>query len=128
MTSLIWYRREPPLQAAAVLARDGVVPLLARRVAADGDPSRFRAVAATGWLVVLAAAEDLPWVPGVRYLGWDGALLLPTTHRPGISTDLLARVLGRNGVHGLTVLLADAVLRAPMPSLPVDIVGLEALR
>jgi hypothetical protein len=64
----------------------------------------------------------------VSYLGWDGTLLLPTTHRPGVSTDLLARALRRNGVHGLTVLLADAVLRAPMPSLPVDIVRLEALR
>lgn len=127
MTGLVWQRREPPLEAAAVLARGETVPVLARRIAADPAPDRFRAASSPGWLVILGAAATLPWVPGVTYLGWDTAMLMPTTARPGTPADLIARALRRRGAADLTVLLPDAVLTGPMPSLPADVAALGTL-
>ncbi len=46
--------------------------------------------------VVIGAADALPWIDGVRYLGRDdaaAALLLPTTHAPDVAPALLARAV-----------------------------------
>jgi hypothetical protein len=127
VTTLTWVRREPPLAAAALLARDGAVAALAERLADDAHPERFRAAGADGWLLIIADAAALPWAPSLTYLGWDGPMLLPTTHRPTLPIDLIGRSLRRSHPGELTVLLPDAVLTTRMPSRPVDIVALTAL-
>jgi hypothetical protein len=131
-----WVRRYPPLDPAAVAGRGAVRHWLARRVADDPDPARLRAAACGEWLLLLGEAEALPWVAGALYLGWDHGILLPTTHRPAIPVELLARALRRrHGASpgsaspgaGLIALLPDAVLVSAMPSHPVDVVKLGAL-
>jgi hypothetical protein len=58
-------------------------------------------VAASGLLVVLGEAGELPWVDGSVYLGRDPeapALLLPTTHEPALPLPLVERaLLARSG-------------------------------
>ncbi|WP_331771372.1 hypothetical protein OG948_48100 (plasmid) [Embleya sp. NBC_00888] len=112
----VWHPREPPLPVAAVLARGSAVPGLALRIVerlARGDV--LRAVGDQDWLVVVG--EDLPWLDGLRYLGWDGEALTPTTMRPAPSAELWRLALGPRD---LVVLLPDGVLVAPMPAGPAD--------
>jgi hypothetical protein len=127
MTGLTWERREPPLAPAAVLARGGAVAVLARRVADDAAPERFRAAGTPGWLLVFGDEAVLPWVPGVAYVGWDGPMLLPTTRRPTMPVDLISRALPRGGSEDVTLLLPDATLTVTVPTRPVDVASLAAL-
>ncbi|MGW1991824.1 bpX5 domain-containing protein [Embleya sp. NPDC001921] len=111
-----WHPREPPLPVAAVLARGSAVPSLALRVVERlerGDV--LRAVGDRDWLVVVG--EDLPRPDGLRYLGWDGEALTPTTMRPAPSAELWRLALGSRD---LVVLLPDGVLVAPMPAGAAD--------
>jgi hypothetical protein len=116
-----WVLREPPLPAYAVLARGDTVPGLAARAAARlAAGAELRVAAAPGWLLVIGA--DLPWAPGVRYLGRDGGLLVPTTLAVQPSADLLHRALRRRvpADHSLIVAIDDTVLSAPLPARPAD--------
>jgi hypothetical protein len=131
MTALVpgWVPREPPLPPYAVLGRGAAVPALASRAAARiAAGTRLRVAAAPGWLLVLG--DDLPWAPGVRYLGRDGALLVPTTLacRPG--ADLLHQALRRRvpADHDLIVLVDDVVLTAPRPTRDADPATVAGLR
>lgn len=127
-----WTPREPPLQAVAVAAvTTGPAGPAARALAAavvegldDGRTARLRAVHCADWLIVLSddpAGADLPWADGVRWLGHDSGLLLPThlTVRP--APGLVARAAARQvpETHGLLVLLPGLLLSAPRPRRPV---------
>lgn len=87
----------------------------------------LRAAADDEWVVVLGMAEDLPWVDGARYLGWDGGVLVPTTHEPVPSTALWSAAV-REAVSGpdesarpsVLVLLPGQVLRTEMPEQGAD--------
>jgi hypothetical protein len=116
-----WERRYPPLDPVAVIGRGPVREELARRVAGDPDPARLRAAASGDWLLLLGETAHLPWVAGARYLGWDHGLLLPTTHRPSVPMELLARTIRQRHRAELLVLLPDAILASVMPSHPVDV-------
>jgi len=111
--------REPPLEAVAVAAtgsaRQGLATATLRRLR---DGQALRAAAGKDWLVVLGAANDLPWVDGVRYLGQDGELLVPTTRRVDPSPDLVARAVGGTGE--LIVVLEDVLLRGRLPVRTAD--------
>ena len=114
-----WRVREPPLAPCAVLARGEVAQRLARRLLAlpQDRCSRLRGVAGEDVLLVLGAAEDLPWVDGVGYLGVDPAapaLLLPTTEVPELHPLLLQRALLRPGA-------SDPARRAPLAVLPTGL-------
>ncbi|HZM80998.1 MAG TPA: hypothetical protein VFC19_35190 [Candidatus Limnocylindrales bacterium] len=120
-----WVRRLPPLDPAAVVGgapmRGSVRDELARRIAADPDPTRLRVTASGEWMLVLGRAEDLPWVDGATYLGWDHGILVPTTHRPAVPMELLARTLRRGHPAELIALLPEGILTSAMPAHPVDV-------
>lgn len=90
--------RSTPLVPAAVAARGEAAVAVARRLLrrTDEDLAKLAGVAAPGLLLVVGAAEDLPWADGVLYLGRDPAapsLLIPTTFEPDVPVALLERGL-----------------------------------
>jgi MoxR-vWA-beta-propeller ternary system domain bpX5 len=121
-----WERRLPPLDPAAVVGRGPVRDDLARRIAADPDPTRLRVTASGEWMLALGRADDLPWVDGAAYLGWDHGILLPTTRRPAVPMELLARSLRRSHPAELIALLPGGILTSVMPAHPVDVTRLGA--
>jgi hypothetical protein len=121
-----WVRRYPPLDPSAVVGRGAVRDELASRVAGDRDPTRLRATGSDEWLLLLGRTDDLPWVAGASYLGWDHGILLPTTHRPAVPMELLARTLRRRYRAELIVLLTEGILTSVMPAHPVDVSRLGA--
>lgn len=69
-------------------------------------------------LVLTGASATLPWVDGAIYIAprtEAGSLWLPTTQRPGVPLDLLARTLQRQ--HSRTPLL---LLPQPAQAMPLD--------
>jgi hypothetical protein len=113
--------REPPLTAAGVVARGPAVPALAAATARRIESgAALRAAAAEGWLLVLGAADDLPWADGCTFVGADGPLLVPTTRRAQPHPDLVAAALRGPAVGALVVLLEDAALVTPTPARPLD--------
>ncbi|WTW92975.1 hypothetical protein OG216_06090 [Streptomycetaceae bacterium NBC_01309] len=122
-----WRRREPPLAAGAVAACGAAACRLAAEAARRVEEGVvLRAAADDEWVVVLGMAEDLPWVDGARYLGWDGGVLVPTTHEPVPSTALWSAAV-REAVSGpdastrsLLVLLPGHVLHTQMPEQGAD--------
>lgn len=93
-----WQGRPQPLASLAAVALGEAAESLARRLLAEGeeDLARRSGVAGPGFLLVLAAAAELPWVDGVVYLGRDPeapALLLPVHRRPAVPLPLFERAL-----------------------------------
>lgn len=93
-----WRPRTRPLEPCAVVALGDVVGSLGLRLLARSDEalSKLEAVALDDGLVVLGAANDLPWAQGVIYLGRDPAapaLLLPTNIEPPAHPALLERAI-----------------------------------
>jgi hypothetical protein len=121
--------REPPLAADAVLAAGDAVPALSaatRRGLARG--AELRAAAGEGWLVVLGPTEDLPWADGVRYLGREGELLVPTTSTVAPLPGLVAAAVRRVAPDAaLIVVLEDTILCGPAPVFGASVTALEAL-
>ena len=69
-------------------------------------------------LVILGAAERLPWVEGITYLGRDEqapALLMPTALEPSAPAPLLTRAFATR----FPRLLPCAVLTGPAALVPV---------
>ncbi len=124
-----WHDREPPLTPAAVAAVGSAVPPLAARAATrQALGARLRGAAGKSWLVLLGATEELPWAPGVMYLGIEDGLLVPTTRRPWPPASLLRLVLaGSIGDVGLLAVLPETVLTSPAPIRPVAVDTLHAL-
>jgi hypothetical protein len=122
--SVTWSRREPPLVPVAVVAATatgtGNSPSRAlARATIDrlGTGTELRVVEGEGWIVVLGALADLPWVDGAIYLGWDGGLLVPTTLQPSVPAALLRSALP---AASLVVAMPGNVLVAPMPLRAAD--------
>lgn len=117
-----WVPRETPLLPAAVAARGDAALRLARRLLLLDDESlaRLEGVAGNELIVIKGAAEDLPWVEGVQYLGVDHdapALLLPTNYEASLPKPLLARALAaRAGESGTIAVLPQPALLVPMKS------------
>lgn len=120
--SLEWVRREPPLVPVAVVGFDEVVPLLAAAVRERlSQGIELRAAGNSRSLLVLGDAVDLPWTDGARYLGWDGGLLTPTTHRPLPPAGLWRQALLRGaGEDRLVVLLPGRALVTAAPRRAAD--------
>ncbi len=79
--------REEPLAPAAVVAIGLVAHALGEHLLQRSDEQllAWTGVAGENVLIVLGAAESLPWVDGVSYLGRDPRaprLLLPTNLQP----------------------------------------------
>jgi hypothetical protein len=112
--------REPPLTPEGVVGLECASELAIATLRRLDAGSELHAAAGHGWLVVLGAAEDLPWADGCIYVGRDGPLLIPTTSAIAPHPELVAAALSEGRRGGLLVVLDDLVLRGPMPSGPVD--------
>ena len=113
----MWRDRDVPIKAAAVVAHEAAVPGLARSAC-----SRLRAGAGLtaavghGYLVIIGDEADLPWSDGAVYLGWEAAVLVPTTTEPVPRTALIAEAARREaGPHDLVIVLPQVVLHTPNP-------------
>jgi hypothetical protein len=91
---------EAPPPQAVVAHGPATVQALVTRL--HGLPSaereRLSVVAAAGWLVVLGAQDDLPWVDGVGYAAPSTvapALWLPTHRHPDLPHDVMAQALAQ---------------------------------
>ena len=130
--AVAWRERDAPLAPAAVAARGSASRTLARRLLTLDDErlGRLRGVAGSGLLVLVGAADDLPWVDGVVYLGVDPrarALLLPTTLEPDAPLPLLERaLLDRRDRPPLAVLLEPPALVSVGAARPVARAALAA--
>ncbi|MEW1909329.1 hypothetical protein AB0442_12850 [Kitasatospora sp. NPDC085895] len=114
--ALRWERREPPLPPAAVLALCDAVPALAAATRARLLAGvRLGTLADAGALLVLGAADDLPWADGARYLGRDGELLVPTTARPLPAPALWPAALGARRGQVCVLLPGHALVADPPP-------------
>jgi hypothetical protein len=81
-----------------------------------------------GCLLVLGAAEELPWADGARYLGRDGRALVPTTAEPYPCAALWHTALTAGGQPDrLVVLLPERALIASEPATVADPAALAAL-
>jgi hypothetical protein len=99
MPVLAWQRRPEALRAAGMVTTgEATRALLAQlKLASEEAMARLSLVATRDLLVVLGAADDLPWVDGARYCAPDPAvqtLWLPTTVAPLLPPDLLRRSAG----------------------------------
>ena len=107
--------RDDVLEAVAVVAQDHVARALADRLLAD-NPERLAGLtglAGQGLLVVLGAADQLPWVDGVGYLGRDPAaprLLIPTALRPTVAIEIVEAAML---AHAASLRPPLAMLQAP---------------
>jgi hypothetical protein len=119
MTAIVLSPREPPLAPEGVVALESAPALAAAALRRIDAGAELHAASGDGWLVVLGAAEDLPWADGCVYVGRAGPLLIPTTSSIAPHPELVAAALD-GGAGGLLVVLEDAVLRGPLPKGPVD--------
>ena len=128
---LRWAPREVPLPVSAATAPPADTGELLDAVAdrARGGAA-LRLVAGDAGCVVLGDVHDLPWCPGVVYLGWEAGALVPTTRSPVPAVDLVLPSL-RDRLppdHGLVVVVPWGILAAPSPTRAVDLAALEMLR
>lgn len=116
--TLDWIAREPPLEPCAAVARGPARARLIEALLRRADLEGLSGVAGTDVVIVIGAAEELPWVDGVVYLGRDPAapaVLLPTALAPAVPVDLLqGAVLARCAEGSAPV----AVLRDPAALVP----------
>ncbi len=125
--ALDWIDDEaPPAPQGVIVLGDDARALLARlQRSLDGaTASPLRATAHHDALVVLGAADALPWLDGVRYIAPrpDAPMLwLPTHQRPTLPLDLLgAAVLRRHARSPLLLWPAPAQLVPLDRARPVD--------
>lgn len=114
-----WRPAAQAMSPRAVVACGPVVARLQARLAALSSAERegLQLVAARGWLVVLGAADDLPWVDGVRYAAPSpqaAALWLPTHAEPELSHDLIDRALRRRHERQPLLLWPDPAVALPL--------------
>ena len=112
-----WRDRAVPLRAAAVVAHGAAARDLARsarsRISAGASLS---AASGHGFIVIISDEADLPWSDGAVYLGWEAAVLVPTTQEPIPRTALIAEAARRTAcTHDLVIVLPHTVLRTPNP-------------
>jgi hypothetical protein len=95
-----WRPVEVAPSPGAVIAHGDVARRLHARLARLPSVRRelLEVTAASSWLVVIGAADDLPWADGVRYAAPSAlapGLWLPTHVEPAVPHDLLAQALRR---------------------------------
>jgi hypothetical protein len=113
MPVLAWQRRPEALAAAGMVTAGAVTQRLLAQLTGSSEAAlaRLTMVATRDLLVLLGAADDLPWVDGARYCAPDPlvqTLWLPTTMAPVLPPDLLRRSAGER-------VGAQAVLLWPEP-------------
>ena len=112
-----WRDRDVLLRAAAVVAHEpasrGLVRSAQSRISAGASLS---AASGCDYVVIIGDEADLPWSDGAVYLGWEAAVLVPTTQEPTPRTALIAEAARRGaGTHDLVIVLPQTVLHTPSP-------------
>lgn len=130
--SVEWVEREPPLEVAAVVAIGESARRLAHRCLDRAAPSGagWSACVGSHSLLVIGSGDDLPWVDGAVYLGWDGGILLPTALAPAIPVDLLALAARRRVgavVDDVVACWGSVVVVSPRPSGDLDVARLAGM-
>ena len=118
--TLEWVTRDAAQEPAGVVAAGAVAKRLVARLQEHDEEAlqRLSAVATRDMLVVLGAADALPWSDGVRYCAPEAAapgVWLPTHAAPRVSPDLLRAALEKR-LEQSPVLLWNA----PEHILPLD--------
>jgi hypothetical protein len=128
--ALEWVLREPPLPTAGLVANGPQIAAVA--LAFQAHFARYtervmltalRICRNDDWFVALGPAEELPWVDGVTYIGWDRNLLTPTTLRPLLPTFLIERAVAArvsSAAHPVTIALPDLFLLFEPSTGPID--------
>lgn len=114
-----WRTRTTPLDPAGACATGPAARTLAR-AAVDRIAGGALLRAAVGADVLVLVGDDLPWVDGVAYLGWDGGALVPTTLEPTTHPDLLRRAAAGPDPSRLVVLQPGATLVCARPEAGAD--------
>jgi hypothetical protein len=96
MQVLLWTERSEALQPSGMVTAGAVTGRLLARLRTRDEPSlaRLSVVATRDLLVLLGAADDLPWVNGARYCAPDPSahgLWVPTNMTPALPADLIRR-------------------------------------
>lgn len=128
MIAVEWGARDVPLVPEAVAATGASAEALVRRLLARDDLGALSGVATAEAVVVLGAAESLPWADGVVYLGRDPrapALLVPTPREPTVPIALLEAALVRR--FGPGPLAVIPTLRIAIPTASARPLTREAL-
>jgi len=116
-----WVARQQPLVPKAVAARGGIARQLLQRVLQLPDErlARLQGTTQDDVVVLTGREEELPWVPGVYYLGADPDaphLLVPTNLEPNQPLALIDAALYKQYLRvPLAVLAEEAVI------LPLDV-------
>jgi len=103
MQVLLWTERSEALAPAGMVTAGTVTRRLQTRLSALDGPAlaRLSVVATRDLLVLMGAADDLPWVNGARYCAPEPAahsLWVPTNMAPVLPADLIRRSMtGRAG-------------------------------
>lgn len=121
MQQLAWQSLAEARAPAGLVAAGAVAQRLLARLALRGaeELAALSVVATRDLLVILGAAEHLPWVDGVQYCAPDAAapaLWLPTHAAPALPADLVAAALSARAGQRSPVLLWPA----PLQVLPLD--------
>lgn len=117
---IVFAPRDEPLLPCAAYAFDSAGAALARRLLGSSDASLrlLTGVASSRLVLVVGPETELPWVPGVSYLGRDDAepaLLVPTALTANVSVELLAEaVFSRLGRRESCALLPEPPLLVPL--------------
>lgn len=125
---IAWIPRDVPLVPVAVVGRGPVARLLLDRLRALPDErlARLEGGSAESLAIVMGAADDLPWVDGVTYLGRDPAaadLVVPTTKAATAPAPLVEAALRRQAESaggpfaGPFAVLLDPLTIVPLASL-----------
>jgi MoxR-vWA-beta-propeller ternary system domain bpX5 len=127
---LDWIVREPPLEAAGLVAQGILQAPVARaiqehfaRCVEQQTLTALRICHGNDWLAVLGPVNELPWVDGVSYVGWDRNLLMLTTLRPSLPTFLVERAIQlqvRSATHPITIVLPGRILLCEPSTRPID--------
>lgn len=129
-----WAPRDRPLDVCGLLARSGAYAALLDALLARSSETlaALHAVAGDEVIVVLGAAEEIPWIDGGEWLGRDPeapSLLLPTALAPGLPLTLLERAVLRRFASAETPLAVVPGMVVPLAAArPVRRAKLHALR
>ena len=133
LDQISWRQREKPLSPTGLFVTSAQLPALIERLT-DGcnqETLPYRAAHSQKGLVLLGEEEQLPWVPGVTYLGVDREaphLLIPTNVSPDFPLELINRAVKAHVSAPPVAMIPHESLLFPMAEArPIDVAKFIAL-
>lgn len=123
-TVVEWIPRSEPLLPCAVAAWDVAGRRLAHHLLRRQAWKGLRGLAADDILIMSGAADQLPWVDGVVYLGGlptAPSILVPTLLRPSFAEELFVTIVHRQLDERHVAILPQRQAAVPLAALgPID--------